>query len=288
MKSILVVFLVLSAIEGTAQQTEGEFHLDKEYNISANGKVDLNSSDAKVYITGSSRKTAHVKIDRVVTTKGFTFGGRDEFSVDISEQNGDLEIKEHSNYVSVGMVGYRYESYTIKIEAPEGSSLKIKGDDGTYTITNINGAISMQLDDADVNMVQCSGDKFRFRLDDGDLTMDEGRGSLELEGDDSDVNIKNANFTFVEAKVDDGEMIIETSLSDDGEYRIESQDGKISFVVTKGGGKFDILHDDGRVITEGGFTIVEESDDRTRLALANGFARVNIRTDDSRVRLIKR
>ena len=288
MKSILAVFLVVSAIQATAQKVEGEFHLDKEYNISQTGKVDLNSSDAKVYITGSARKTAHVKIDRVVTTKGFTFGGNDEFSIDISEQNGDLEIRERSDYVSVSMVGYHYESYTIKIEVPEGSSLKIKGDDGTYTITNINGAISMQLDDADVNMVQCSGDKFRFRLDDGDLTMDEGRGSFELEGDDSDVNIKNANFTFVEAKVDDGEMIIETSLSDHGEYRIDSQDGKISFAVTKGGGKFDILHDDGRVITEGNFTIEDESEDRTRLVLANGTAKVNIRTDDSRVRLIKR
>ena len=288
MKSILAVLVVLSAIQASAQQVDGEFHLDKEYTISPTGKIDLNTSDAKVYITGTSRKTAHVKIDHVVTTKGFTFGGNGEFAVDISEENGDLEIKERSDYVSVNMVGYQYESYTIKIEAPEGSSLKIKGDDGSYTITNINGAISMQVDDADVNLAQCSGDKFRFRIDDGDLTMDEGRGSFELEGDDSDINIKNANFTFVEARVDDGEMIIETSLSDKGEYRIEAQDGKVSFAVTKGGGKFDVLHDDGRVITEGNFTIEEESEDRTRLILANGSAKVNIRTDDSRVRLIKR
>ncbi|MEJ0054284.1 MAG: DUF4097 family beta strand repeat-containing protein [Bacteroidota bacterium] len=271
-----------------AQKIDGQFHLDKEYNLSPTGTVDLSCSDAKVYITGSARKTAHVKIDREVTTKGITFGGHDEFSVDINEQGGDLEIKEHSTSVSIGMVGYHYEKYNIIIEVPEGTSLKVKGDDGDYWIKNINGAISLQLDDADVELSQCSGDKFRFRLDDGDINMDEGKGSLEVDGDDSDIKISNAHFTFIDAKVDDGDLVIETSLADNGEYFIDAQDGLISMAITKGGGKFDVRHDDGRVVTEGNFTTEEDSENRTTLMLASGSAKVNIRADDARVKLIKR
>jgi Putative adhesin len=287
MKTFLSIFGLFLAFSVTAQKTQGEFHLDKEYNISPTGTVDLNSSDAKVYITGSSRKTAHVKIDHEVTTKGITFGGHYEFTVDVTEQGGDLDIKEHSNSVSIGMVGYHYEKYSITIEVPQGTSLKVKGDDGDYWIKNIDGAISLQLDDADVEMSQCSGDKFRFRIDDGDINMDEAKGSLELDGDDSDVKIRNANFTFIDARVDDGDLVIETSLADNGEYFIDAQDGLISMAITKGGGKFDIRHDDGRVITEGNFTTDEDSENRTTLTLASGSAKVNIHADDARVKLIK-
>ncbi len=288
MKSIISVFCMFLSFSVAAQNIDGKFHLDKEYNLSSTGTVELNCSDAKVDITGSTRKTAHVKIDREVSTKGIVFGGHDEFSVDVTEQSGDLEIRERSNSVSIGMIGYHYEKYTITIEAPEGTSLKVKGDDGDYWIKNINGAISLQLDDADVDLAQCSGSKFLFRLDDGDITMDEGKGSLELTGDDSDVKIKNANFTFIDAKVDDGDLIIETSIADNGEYFIDAQDGLISFTITKGGGKFDIHHDDGRVITEGQFTTEEDSENRTKLMLASGTAKVDIRADDARVKLIKR
>ncbi|CAN5327566.1 hypothetical protein BH10BAC4_BH10BAC4_01600 [soil metagenome] len=288
MKSIISAFCLFLAFSATAQKTDGEFHLDKEYKINPTGTIDLRCSDAKIYVTGSSRITAHVKIDRVVTTKGIIFGGHNEFSVDVSEVNGDLEINEHSNSVSIGVVGYHYEKYTITIEAPEGMSLKVKGDDGDYWIKNIDGAISMQVDDADINLTQCSGSKFYFRLDDGDVTMDEGKGSFELDADDSDVKVSNANFTFVEAKVDDGDLSIETSLADNGEYFIDAQDGLVSFAITKGGGKFDIRHDDGRIITEGNFSTEEDSESRTRLLLASGTARVNIHADDARVKLIKR
>ncbi len=287
MKSILSIFFFIMAFSAFGQNKEGNFHLDQEYKISPMGTIKLKSSDGKVYITGSKRSNAHVKIDREVVTKGLTFG-HEEFSVDVTENSGDLEIRELSNSVSVGMIGYRSEKYTIHIEAPEGMSLLVKGDDGDYWIKNINGAISLHVDDGDIELTQCSGNKFDFRLDDGEITMDEGNGSLDIDADDADVEIKNATFTTVHANVDDGDLIIETSLADNGTYFIDAQDGLVSMAITKGGGKFDVRHDDARVITEGDFKIVEDTEDRTRLTLASGEANVDIRADDARVRLMKR
>ena len=51
MKSIISVFCLFLAISATAQKTDGEFHLDKEYKISPTGTIDLRCSDAKIYIT---------------------------------------------------------------------------------------------------------------------------------------------------------------------------------------------------------------------------------------------
>jgi hypothetical protein len=287
MKTLLFAAILCSAFSVIGQSNKsGSFHLDKEYTMNATGTIHLDASDAKVFITGSNRKTAHVKIDRDVTTKGISFGDR-EFSVDVTEQNGNLSIRERSQGGSVGIIGSYQEHYTIKLEIPEGTSLNIKGDDGDYFIKAVNGSIELDLDDADVELTGCLGNSFKIKLDDGDLRMDTGKGVLDVDGDDADVNIKNANFEKVTAHLDDGDFIVETSLADMSNYYIEVQDGLVAFKVLDGGGHFDIRHDDARVTTEGNFEIVERSEDRTQVTLSNGNAKVSIRADDARIWLTR-
>lgn len=281
----LLCLLSVIATGALAQNKNQDFHLDKEYKVAASGTLNLSASDAKVQITGSSRKTAHVKIDREVNTKGLTFGS-EEFRVDVEEKEGSLAIKEYHRSVNVGVVGYHYEKYTIVVEIPEGMSLRVNGDDGDYLIRSVHGALDVSLDDGDLELIGCKGSDFKFRLDDGDIKMDEGRGSLEVDADDADVFIQKGSFSSISAKMDDGDFIIQTSLTDNGDYSIDSQDGLVSLTVLAGGGTFDIRHDDGRVLTEGNFKVIEESEDRTQLSLAKGKARVDIRADDARVRLI--
>ncbi len=287
MKSIFLSGFVFSAMSLSAQSTKtGDFHLDKEYKMESSGTLYLDASDAKVFITGSNRTTAHVKIDREVTTKGLVFGER-EFWVDVTEQNGNLSIKEKSGGTTVNMVGYHYEKYTIDIEVPEGVSLIVDGDDGDYFIKAIHGSIEIDVDDADVELTGCQGNRFAVKLDDGDLRMDSGRGDLVVEADDADIEIKNASFQKILARIDDGDFIVETVLVENGNYDVDMRDGLLAIKVLGGGGRFDIRHDDARVTTEGGFEIVEKSEDRTRVSLANGNARFQIRADDGHVRLTK-
>ncbi len=287
MKALFTALIALSSISVFAQSDKiADFHLDKEYKIAPSGIIRLNSSDAKVFITGSSRSTAHVKIDREVTTKGVIFG-EDKFHVDVTESEGNLTIKEKSGTTHISMVGYYNEKYSINIEAPEGASLVIHGDDGDYFIKAIHGSIELNLDDADIELAECKGNNLKVRLDDGDLRMDTGKGTLEVDADDADIVIKQAAFEKIIADIDDGDFVVETSLSDNGDYDITCQDGLISFTVLGGGGKFDIRHDDARVMTEGKFDTIEKSEDRTRLTLANGNANVKIQADDARVRLIR-
>lgn len=289
MKAVITLFFLSAATLLFAQSEKiKDYHLDKEYKMGALGTLRLRCTDARVTIAGSARATAHVKIDREVEAKGFVFNGHDEFSVDVEEVNGDLEIRENKAYGTVGVVGYYNERYTILVELPQGASLNVRGDDGNYKVTNLEGSIAMTLDDADVELTGCSGSDFRFALDDGDITMDEGRGKLDIDADDADVRISHGAFSEIQADMDDGDLVIETSLADNGSYRITAQDGLVALTVTNGGGKFDIRHDDARVVTEGKFDTIEESEDRTRLSLASGNAAVDIRADDARVRLVKR
>ncbi|MEQ8304446.1 MAG: DUF4097 family beta strand repeat-containing protein [Cyclobacteriaceae bacterium] len=289
MKLLSTAFGVLLAISTLAQDdqiADGNFHLDKEYTVSPTGTIDLSLSDAKVYITGATTETAHVRIDREVERRGITFG-QEEFSIDVNNSDGNLRIRERSYSRNSGIIGYYYERYEVKIDVPEGVSLIVKGDDGDFFIKNVNGSIEIDVDDADVDLVSCRGTRFRFKLDDGDLSMDRGRGSLDIDIDDGDVNIRNASFKEVIANLDDGDLVIETSLVENGDYRIYAQDGLVSMTILEGGGEFSIRHDDGRVVTDSDFEVIQKTENFMKVSLNSGSAKVNIKADDARVRLFK-
>jgi len=281
--TILAALVTLAGFCATAQNRD--FHLDKEYTLSPTGTIHLSSGDAKVFITGSKRSMAHVKIDWSENVKGYASSRN--FRVDVSESDGNLRIQEVRSAASIQVVGTYILSYHIEIEAPEGVSLKIDGDDGHYTIKNVNGAIQIHADDADVQLAGCKGDKFVFRMDDGDVRMDEARGSLDVKGDDLDAYFYNAAFTDIVADVDDGDLVIETSLDNKGNYSLQSEDGSIALTITKGGGEFLVRHDDTHVVTQGNFNTLETDEHYKRVALADGSAKVNIRAEDGRVRLIQ-
>lgn len=288
MKPFLTLVFLSIATLCVAQTTKtGNYHIDQDYKINQKGTIRLTCSDAKVFITGSDRTNVNVKVDREVETKGFSWG-YEEFSVDIDENDGNITIRERSQSTHVGVVGYHHERYTIKIQAPKGVSLILNGDDGDYFIESIDGALDVDLDDADIEITQCNGEDFRFNLDDGDVKMDKGRGSLEVDGDDTNIQIRDGAFTRISAEIDDGDFIVETSLADNGDYYINTQDGRISFTVTNGGGRFDIRHDDASVRTDAAFSAIEESEDRSRFTIGTGNAKVDIRADDASVRLARR
>jgi hypothetical protein len=286
MKNVVFAAAMLFFVASVFGQDEG-FHLDKEYHISSKGKIDLRSSDAMVFITGSNRSTARVKIDRKITSKGWSLD-EDRFSVEVEEVDGNLTILERQSGSHVSVLGYYREEYRIELEVPRGVSLSVIGDDGDYYIKDVDGSVALNLDDADAELAGCTGSSFDFRLDDGDIRMDSGRGNLTIKGDDADVEIHHANFSSIDVRIDDGDLIIETELTDEGQYFVESQDGTISLNITGGGGEFEIHHDDARIITEGNFTIVHKGEREMRVALPNGSARFSIRADDASVKLAAR
>lgn len=284
MKTILSLSLVFLVSFAFAQQDD--FHLDKEYAIASGGTIDLNSSDADVTITGTKRgATARVKIDRVVTVKGW-YKSEGTFNVSVNAENGNLIIREQQSSVNIGIIGYYSEDYKILIEAPEGVSLTIRGDDGDYIIKNINGAISMNFDDGNAQLTNCLGDRFSFRLDDGDIRMDKGRGSIEVVADDADVEILEATFSSINARLDDGDFIVHTSLENGGDYSIDTEDGMVFFDILSGGGEFSIRHDDSSIRADGDFKVLEDTESYKKLALGNGTARIKVRADDASVKLI--
>lgn len=278
--------LLLTFISFAAFAQDNEYHLDEEYVIDADGTIALSSDDANVTITGASRSTVHVVVHRKVTTVGIV-RGEDNFSMDISENNGNLQIRERQSG-NISVTGYSNEEYEITIEAPQGVSLQLRGDDDDFAISNIHGAIDLKNDDGDAVLENCGGSHFSFVLDDGNITLDQGKGELYIRTDDGDAYISNGHFTTVDASIDDGKLMIETSLDNAGSYTLAGSDADIDLEITAGGGEFDIAHDDVHITSSEAFGLLEKDESFTRLRLPNGNAQISIKADDGDIRLSTR
>lgn len=279
----LFLFILCTAFANTSHAQDSEFHLDETYSISPTGTISLHSSDAKVHVIGSNRTSVHVKIDRTVDIDGFSWGDND-FNVEVIETDGDLKIREKSEG-SYTIMGSLTEKYEIWIEAPVGVSLAFEGDDDHYYIQDINGALSLSIDDGDAELVNCNGDKFDFKLDDGSIIADKAKGQLNLTADDAEVKIENASFNKIYAQLDDSEFYLETSIPEKGKYEFFGDDSDFELVVISGGGRFEVNHDNGRTNVSGAFKIVSEDENQTILSLNDGTADIIFDNDDAAVRL---
>lgn len=285
-KVIGIAFTVVLTIGliNTNAQNKDEFHLDEEYTIDAEGTINLQSDDAEVRIIGTNRSDVRVKVDYLLTVKGFTFGSSSKFKMIVEERSGNLEIREKPReFGNRGVIGYQSEEYTILIEVPKGVSLNINGDDETYDISDINGAITLKADDSEARLTNCGGDSFSFTMDDGNIEMDTARGSLRLQMDDGTVDIRNAKFSSIQARGDDTEIHIVTSLDDDGRYRFDGDDSDITLDIVGGGGEFQVDHDDADIDVSSEFEVLSDEDGRARYRLPGGNATVTVQSDDGNI-----
>ena len=281
--SIACLFLIGFSANAQRESTS-DYHLGEEYSLNSDGTIHLSSSDAQVSIKGTNRSNVHLKIDKTESVRGMSSKRRD-FEVNVEERSGDLYIAEREGRGVTFMVGSYSVDYEIEIEMPMTGSLRIKGDDNDYVIRSIHGEISIRTNDGDIELIECNGDKFDIEMEDGDLRMDGGKGSFYARVDDSDIDIRNGNFESLEIRAEDGNVSVETSLKDSGIYEVSADDADIEFVVLAGGGRFNVLKDDGRVSAGAAFDTISETESRAQLELNGGDAEVDIRVNDGRVRL---
>ena len=282
----LTVFFVLFLLAGmSAEAQDSEYNLDETYQIDANGTVYLNSNDAEVTIEASDRSDVHLVVYHNVDVDGWELKSAEEFKMDVENRGGDLHIKEADRNGARVLFGNVDEEYRIRLEVPRSVALNIQGDDDSYDISDVGAALRIDADDSDIEIDGATGDSFEFDLDDGSINMEQGQGELKLSMDDGEFYVRKADFNEIDADFDDGEIDITTSLSDQGFYLFDMDDGDIELNIAGGGGEFDISHDDPNVNVGSNFEVIREDEDRSVYRLPGGDAKIEIDTDDGDIEL---
>jgi hypothetical protein len=282
--AICIACLLLSTVSLHAQKNS-TYELDETYSINKEGTIHLNSNDAEVSIKGTDRSDVHVKVYHSVDIDGWKISSEGKFKMSVENKNGDLYIDEAESANHMVMFGKIEEEYRITIEAPHSTSLNINGDDDTYEIVDISGLLNIDADDSVIDLRGLQGKQFGFNLDDGTIEMDQGQGSLNIDMDDGELNVRNADFSQIESSTDDAELNITTSLTDEGLYKFDMDDGDLELNISGGGGVFDISHDDPELSAGNNFEEVSSDEDNSGYSLAGGNARIKIDVDDADISL---
>ncbi len=230
-KKIFLPAVLLLLMFAAAHAQTDKFHLDETYEIDENGIILLSSDDANVTIAGSNRDEVHIDIDYVLDAEGISIGDYEPFEMKVWVEDGNLYINEQPREMDNVVIGDTDEKYTIVIEAPENTSLKLRGDDENYEINNIDGQIRVEADDADITVTNSDSRLFAFRLDDGTVNIDSGGGVLKLAVDDGDANIKNGSFKTIKIRADDGSFMIRNSAASHGKYKFSIDDGTVELYL---------------------------------------------------------
>lgn len=275
---IIPMLFIFMALPATAQNNE--YILDENYDLSAGGTVFLDSNDAEVKILGSDRYDVHVNVYHRVDVDGIEWRSAGDFKMDVIQRDGDIYIEEAERNNNSFRIGNIDREYRITINIPRRVSIDIKGDDGTYEISNTEGAINLAADDSDINIINATGEDFTFKIDDGSIHMDKGQGKLAITLDDGEFRVENGRFSEIDASGEDGDLYFATELLDDGKYYFGIDDGDLELDILKGGGNIEIVHDDTDINTFGEFSIINEAEERTVYSMNGGSARVEIESED--------
>ena len=275
---ITAMFLLVGVLSVEAQNKE--YKLDQDYGIAADGTVFLDSDDAEVNIIGSDRFDVNVNVYHRIDVEGIEWGSDGEFKMNVKQRDGNLYIKEAERDNNSFRIGNIDREYRITVRIPRGVSIDVKGDDGTYEISDVGGAINMVADDSDISVKNATGEDFSFKIDDGNIHMDKGQGKLTATLDDGELRVDNGRFSEIDVTGDDASLFFATGLSDAGKYYFGIDDGDLELDILDGGGSIDITHDDTDINTIGTFNKVSDEEERTVYNVNGGNASIEIESED--------
>lgn len=278
--TVLCLFLRMSV-----QAQDSEYHLDETYQVDPGGTLYLQSDDAEVTIEASDRSDVHAVVYHSVDVDGWELKKGEEFKMEVETRNGNLHLREADRDEGRLLLGNVQTEYRITLEVPKSLALDILGDDDTYEISDVGGALSIESDDSEAEINGATGDSFEFKMDDGSVRMDQGQGELNLDMDDGELHVRDAHFSEIDADADDGEMEIATSLASDGYYLFDMDDGDLELNISGGGGEFEITGDDSDINADSSFEEISHDDERSVYRLPGGDATVKIDSDDGNIDL---
>ncbi|MDA8693476.1 DUF4097 domain-containing protein [Saprospiraceae bacterium] len=224
MKLILSTSIIL--LFSFSLQAQYEYSYEETHAIAQDGLLTLDTEDAQVSITGTSRSDAYVKIYKKVTGKQKT---NQEFDIEYIEEDGNLTIKEKRRKSSYTTGWNTKTIYEVELGLPAGVSIDIKGEDDNYTITNINGKMKIHSEDGDIEISDCNPIRLDIHLEDGDIQLTNVNTETDIQLEDGNIKADNCAFGNTALNLVDGDIKLnDVSL---GTAKIITEDGNVSISV---------------------------------------------------------
>jgi DUF4097 and DUF4098 domain-containing protein YvlB len=228
-RSLFVAAAVL-AVAGCEVNLNSEGIVSREvktFTVSGPPDVQLETFDGSIEIHSWDRKEVEIEVEKRAMEQSLV----DAMTI-VAEQQGDtivLKVTGPSRYERRGIqIGVSFSpSARLRIALPRASQIDARSNDGSITIEDVTGKVTLATGDGTVRLTRVSGD-ITVRSGDGAIRMDAVEGRLDLETDDGSI-AGAIRPTALRAHTGDGSIRLELLRDSrmDTDWDVETSDGSI-------------------------------------------------------------
>lgn len=276
----------------TEGATASETHTFK---VGATPKVTLDTFDGSIEVHSWDRAEVEVIVEKQAQDETLL----QQIVVEQS-QDGDAVTLRVRGPAASGrdgiQIGVIYSpGAKLRVALPKSVALDIRSGDGSITVEDVSGTVTMRSGDGSIVGLRVSGD-VRASTDDGSIRLREAAGKVDVETQDGSV-VVNGTFTALRAKTGDGSVRIaaEKGSAIESDWLIDTEDGSVEVRLPEGvSAVVDAATSDGSIRSSyPGLTVPETPDGegerrddgrQLKATLGQGGHTLRVRTGDGTIR----
>lgn len=292
---ILVAAVSLTACEVNLNSEGIVSRETKTFKTSGIPDVQLDTFDGAIEVHSWDKSDVEVEIERRAMEQALV----DEIKVS-AEQDGDrIVIKVtgpgRRNGFDGIQVGVHFSpSAKLRVAIPRKSQLMAKSGDGSITVEDVSGKVTLNTSDGSVRATRLAGE-IMVRSGDGSIRMDRIEGKVDVETEDGNITLE-AKPSTLRAKTSDGSirMQIEPDTAMAEDWDVQTDDGTVVLTLpTSFNGELDAETRDGSVRTNHPALSAEarSGEDRAerrrklKATLGSGGPTLRVRSGDGTIRI---
>ncbi|MFC1730335.1 DUF4097 family beta strand repeat-containing protein [candidate division KSB1 bacterium] len=321
MKKAIVIMLVFSVTAATSafggsRQSEVYGKETKSFDMEPGGYVDIQADDGYIRINTWDQDRVEVVMNKRAWGRNQREAERnlDNIEIDINHRGDRLyihDVTDKENHRNIGLLDLirgNWEfgsSVDFEIMMPKNMNLELTADDGDVSVTDLEGEITVDIDDGDLNFENLSTNRIEITMDDGDIDFDNVRQMTEAEralvfisfddgnvdvrrtemeefeigGDDGDITLLDVTVKNLEIDLDDGDFDGDLEVKPSGRIRVIIDDGDAIMNLPEDiSAYFNLYAYDGRIRTD--FPVeVERDEERAWVKDRTRDGDINIRAE---------
>jgi hypothetical protein len=266
-----------------------------DHNVGETGRVSLGIVSGDVRVRGTAGGEAHIRATFEISASSDSDADRifQAIQLRVDRSSGSLSAEEHGGNKSVGsMIGRLFGSdhyeLTVEADVPNAAQMQLHAVSSDVTVIDLRGEQRYQSVSGDLS-VNNSGGAVRLETVSGDATIRaEEAVAVQAQTVSGDLNITALTLRSLKANTVSGDVEVEAQLAKDGDFRVETVSGDLSFGLV-GDATFEIRGLSTDVSSELDHRL-EGQVDRRRLIVGSGGPRLvfNSMSGDVRVRRPRR
>ena len=297
MKAVMALFAAVS-LAGCEVNLNSEGIVSREtktFEVSGTPDLQLDTFDGSIEVHSWDRSDVEVEIEKRAMEQSLV----DEMKVTAEQQGNRIVIKvtrpgrgEDFGGVQIGV--HFSPSARLRVALPRQSIVTATSGDGSITIEDVNGKMTLNTSEGSVRGSRLSGE-IVVRSGDGSVRMDRVEGKLDLETEDGSITV-DARPTSLRARTSDGALRFQIDRDSvmEGAWDLQTTDGSVVLSLPPGfNGQVDAETRDGVVRSNNsavsrdapGDEDREERRRTLRATLGSGGKTVRIRTGDGSIRI---